>query len=117
MGGTGIKRSTGPRRRREEDGRSDPCNIEIEVDLVGLQPIVSEHLRPTHVLTVKLVRNPPVVSVVCVDARGRIAGSLSAFLGLAQLIACLERKIAYEATVLFASATRCTVHVRRTGAA
>lgn len=117
MAGIAAKRPAVPRRRRENDSGSDPCDIEIEVDLVGLQPAASERLHAKQVLDVKLVRKPPVVSAVCTDAQGEIVGSLSAFLGLAQLIACLERKVSYEATVLLASATRCTVHVRRTDAA
>lgn len=81
--------------------------------MVGLQPAVAGILNQGDLLAVDLVPMPPAVSVVCKAPSGQIVGSLSAFLGLTKLIACMKMGVVYRAIVLSASSTRCTVIVRQ----
>lgn len=114
MGGSPSAKPTPSRRRaREAGGKGEPCDIDLEIDLVGLQPTAVVTLIAGHMLHVALAEMPPEVSVVCQTSTGQVVGSLSAFLGLTQLIACIRQGIAYRAVVLVASPTRCAVIVRQ----
>lgn len=114
MGGSPSKKLTSSRRRAREDaGKGNPCDIDLEIDLVGLQPAAIATLTAGDLLAVELIEMPPAVSVVCKTAEGQVVGSLSAFLGLTQLIACINSGIKYCAAVLIVSSTRCAVIVRQ----
>jgi hypothetical protein len=101
-----------PRRTASGDGR-DPCDLSLELDLVGLQPDVSRGLTSGAILCVVLVSLHGIDSVVCQTPAGDTVGALAAFQGLAQLINCLKKGVEYEAAVVLASGTRCNVQVCR----
>ena len=116
MGGSSDPRPAPNRGRRRDDGASsDPCDFDLEIDLVGLQPSTAASLRSGDLLIVDLAPMPPAVSVVCRTSAGDVVGALSAFLGLTQMIACLRKGVDYRAMVISASSTRCTVVVRQAG--
>jgi hypothetical protein len=101
-----------PRRTASGDG-GDPCDLSLELDLVGLQPDVSSGLTSGAILRVVLVSLHGIDSVVCQTPAGYTVGALAAFRGLAQLINCLKKGVEYEAAVALASKTRCNVEVYR----
>lgn len=102
------------RPRKELGGDSlDTCDLQFELDLVGLQPDVSRRLVQGDMLSVVLLPMGQIDSVVCRTSDGQIVGALSAFRGLAQLIACIKKGVKYEAFVVTASTTRCAVEVAR----
>lgn len=114
MGGyAGDHKPKSLRRTISGPGGGDPCDIQIEVDLVGLRSEVSRSLNRDDLLRVALVRSDGATSVVCKTLNGRAVGALAAFRGLAQLINCSERGTKYQALVIFASSTRCAVQVTR----
>lgn len=91
----------------------DPCDIDVEIDLVGVDPGVLAGIKKGDALTVSLKTAGSIKSVICVTGSGKIAGSLAAFRGLAQLIKCLEKGEAYQAVVQTVSKTSCHVLVSR----
>ena len=114
MGGLEEGKKTRRLRHRffgEEGG--DPCDLHVELDLVGLQPEASKLLVAGEVLQVELVAMDNAVSVICRTANGRVVGALAAFRGLAQLITCIRQGVEYGASVIEASSTRCSVYVSR----
>lgn len=112
----GYAKDKKPKRMRHVSSHEvsrDPCDLEFALDLVGLQPDVSCLLRVDDELQVELFSIGAATSVVCKIPNGHIVGTLAAFRGLAQLITCLQQGVEYKAFVLFASVTRCAVHVAR----
>lgn len=91
----------------------DGCDLRFNVDLVGLRPDQARGLETGDPLLVQISENGKWRSLVCVMNGGGIVGTLAAFQGLAQLIACVEAGARYIAVVEFASATRCAVEVIR----
>lgn len=102
-----------PPRRPVGGDDGDPCDLSLELDLVGLQPEISSRLTSGAMLRVVLISLNGIDSVVCQTAAGDTVGALAAFRGLAQLINCLKKGVAYEAAVVLASKTRCNVEVAR----
>lgn len=92
---------------------ADGCDLRFNVDLVGIRPDQVRGLEAGDSLLVQISENGKWRSLVCVANRGGIVGTLAAFQGLAQLIACVETGARYIAVVEFASATRCSVEVVR----
>jgi hypothetical protein len=103
------------RRRASTSPRSttDPCDLEFSIDLVGVRPKVVAGLAVGSAMTVAIDVHGSARSVVCKADDGGVAGALAAFVGLAQLINCLDGGSQFEATVLTASSTQCKVLVRR----
>ncbi|KQU75457.1 hypothetical protein ASC75_19175 [Aminobacter sp. DSM 101952] len=91
----------------------DGCDLRFNVDLVGVRPDQVRGLVIGDALLVQISENGKWRSLVCVTNGGGIVGTLAAFQGLAQLIACVEAGARYIAVVEFASATRCSVEVIR----
>ena len=91
----------------------DGCDLRFNVDLVGLRPVQATGLETGDTLLVEISENGKWRSLVCVTNGGGIVGTLAAFQGLAQLIACVEAGARYMAVVEFASPTRCSVEVIR----
>lgn len=114
MGGYAAeKKSKKPRWRYPGEESDDPCELVVEVDLVGLQPEVSGRLQSGDELRIDLVPMGAATSAVCRTVAGDIVGTLAAFRGLAQLIGCIRQGVMYEVLVVYASATRCSVQVGR----
>jgi hypothetical protein len=115
MGGqSGGKKTRGrtlpPQARRLSD---DPCDLEFQVELVGVRPSAASGLGAGDALAVVLNSRGSATSVVCQTAGGDAVGTLAAFRGLAQLIGCLRAGHEYEAVVQTVSATHCSVLVGR----
>jgi hypothetical protein len=91
----------------------DGCDLQFHTDLVGIRAEVSVLLRPGETLYVRLLPQGSARSVICATEAGGIVGTLAAFRGLANLIACMEIGVQYVALVETASATRCSVFVIR----
>jgi hypothetical protein len=96
-----------------EKATNDLCDLEFELDLVGLRAGISGGLAPGDELDVELGTMGSVTSVVCRSKNGMTVGAMAAFRGLAQLIKCPEAGVRYRALVVFASTTRCHVSVAR----
>lgn len=94
-------------------GTDGECNQHFRIDLMGIRGAEAARLRAGDVLKVILHSEAAMKAVVCQSAEGAVVGALSAFPGLAELIACLERGFAYDALVEKASAIACTVYVSR----
>jgi len=101
------------RRGRQPDEGGGECNQRFRIDLMGVRGNQAARLRPDDVLKVALRSEGGLQAVVCQTEKQEVVGALSAFPGLADLIACLERGIAYDAVVLRASSVGCTVYVSR----
>jgi hypothetical protein len=99
-------------RRRQALG-DDNCDLRFRTDLMGVRAAVAESIRPGESLDVVLVRDGSMRSVVCQAGTRGTVGALSAFQGLAQLIACIEDGAQYSALVEKSSARSCTVFVAR----
>lgn len=93
---------------------ADPCDLQFQLELVGVRSAASSRIMRRDVLDVVLVRRGAAVSAVCSTSHGEVVGALAAFRGLAQLINCLDAGVQFQAEVIEASATRCEVRVRRT---
>lgn len=91
----------------------DGCNLRFNVDLVGVRLDQVHGVETGDALLVQISQNGKWRSLVCVTNGGRVVGTLAAFQGLAQLIACVDNGARYIAVVEFASATRCSVEVIR----
>lgn len=91
----------------------DGCDLRFNVDLVGVRPEQVRDLGTGDVLLVQISESGKWRSLVCVTNGGGVVGTLAAFQGLAQLIACVKTGARYIAVVEFASATRCSVEVMR----
>jgi hypothetical protein len=114
----GLK-DTKPRRSGQRGGQpaegGNECNQRFRIDLMGVRGAQAARLRSDDVLQVALRTEGGMQAVVCQTENREVVGALSAFPGLADLIACLERGFAYDAVVLKASAVACTVYVSRSG--
>lgn len=91
----------------------DGCDLRFNVDLVGVRPDQVQGIETGDALLVQISENGKWRSLVCVTNGGGVVGTLAAFQGLAQLIACVDTGARYIAVVEFASATRCSVEVIR----
>jgi hypothetical protein len=105
-------RRVGQRGRQPDEGGGD-CNQRFRIDLMGVRGSQTARLRPDDVLRVALRSEGRIQAVVCQTENQEVVGALSAFPGLADLIACLERGFAYDAVVLRANTVGCTVYVSR----
>jgi hypothetical protein len=92
----------------------DSCDLRFNLDLVGVRAEVLGDLRIGNTLLVRIVDNGKMRSVTCVATGNKIVGTLAAFRGLAQLIACIEKGAVYLAHIDFVSSSRCSVAVFRT---
>lgn len=114
MGGLKDTKPRRPGQRgRQPDEGSGECNQRFRIDLMGVRGSEAARLRSDDVLRVVLRGEGGLKAVVCQTENGAVVGALSAFPGLADLIACLERGFGYDAVVLRASAVACTVYVSR----
>lgn len=88
------------------------CGFDFEIDLVGVRADAAAQLSVSQPLAVRLEQSGGYNVVVCalVDT-GQIVGSLANFVGLGALIACLQRGVQYQATVLSATSASCRAHV------
>lgn len=91
---------------------SDPCEILIEADLESVRADVLATLRVDEALRVEIFEQDGIPSAVCRTADGSRVGSLSALVGLTQLIRCLRNGVNYMVTITELEAGRC--HVRGT---
>ena len=89
------------------------CDLEFNVDLVGVNPAVSADLEAGDRLSVKAIAKGEITCVVCTDDKGRVVGTLAAFRGLAQLINCIAKGATYAADIYAVTRTRCAVTVTR----
>lgn len=96
-----------PRRPPPED--VDPCDIEIDIDLEGVNVDVLRNLHIGDSLNVTIHRRGQIRSAVCVSRDDEIVGSLTAFPGLVALINCLERGESYTVVVIRLGPTYCHV--------
>jgi|HubBroStandDraft_4_1064222.scaffolds.fasta_scaffold265284_1 hypothetical protein len=99
-------------RRRQASG-DDECDLRFRTDLMGVRTMAAESIKPGDSLEVVLLREGGMRSVVCQTRAHEVVGALSAFPGLAQLIACIEGGTQYAALVEKSSARSCTVFVSR----
>lgn len=113
MGGLplGRRRPLSSRSRRRES--TDPCDIDITVDLIGVRRGEAVLLRRGDVLAVQILKQDGASSAVCVGPGGGVVGSLAAFPGLSSFLDCLAGGELYLAVVEESAATRCLVHVLR----
>ncbi len=77
----------------------DACDLMIDADLEGVRLPRLVRLKVGDILKVELRAAGAYPTVVCVDDEGEIAGALSAFLNLVQLIRCLRDNVKYQVTV------------------
>lgn len=113
MGGmkpTAPKQSAARRRQASGD---DQCDLRFRTDLMGVRPAAATSVKPGDRLEVVLLREGVMRSVVCRTHEHDVVGALSAFPGLAQLIACIEDGAQYAALVEKSTARSCTVFVSR----
>ena len=106
----GRKTPTTPTRTDRPDvptGRD--CDIEIDCDLVGIQPAVLTTVREGDLLTVRLDDAASYRSVVCVTSSGQILGAIANVPGQTNLIACLSRSLRYAVQIRELGAGRCRV--------
>jgi hypothetical protein len=94
-----------------EAGAFDPCEIEFDVDLSGVNVSVAAGLVVGTVLRVELTVINGFDVVVCRTTAGAVVGSLAAFPGLATLVGCMRGGRRYAATVTALNGTNVGVHV------
>lgn len=93
--------------------QGDKCDIELDVDLIGIDPAQLVGLTKGTVLAVQLKTVGSTKSAVVVGSAGGVVGSLAAVRGLSQLLRCMEDGVNYQATVQSISKTGCNVSVQR----
>jgi NADPH-dependent ferric siderophore reductase len=111
---SGMK-PTVPKRPGRSSGiaGSDECDMRFRIDLMGVRAQVAATVRAGDTLDVAIVREGELRAVVCQTERGDRVGSVSAFPGLARLIACMEAGVRFSALVEKSSERSCSVLVMR----
>jgi len=95
-------------------GSDDPCDLNFESDLEGIQPAGLAKIKVGDKLDVVIVRSGPYDAVVCrIQKSTEVVGTLAGFPGLATLITCIKQGNKYLATVLKIQRGACTVAVQR----
>jgi hypothetical protein len=92
---------------------SDKCEINVSVDLAGINPAV--------LATVTIGQDHPVVAVTTgsgfraavVRTPAGDLGSLANFPGVRTLLDCIDAGVGYQATIVTIAAGSCTVAVAR----
>ncbi|UWU25444.1 hypothetical protein N2601_31130 (plasmid) [Rhizobium sp. CB3060] len=92
-------------------GQVDPCALEFDVNLSGVNVVLAATGVVGQVMVVRLTVINGFDVVVCETAPGSVLGSLAAFQGLAQLIGCLRSGRRYTARITAINGATISVHV------
>ena len=87
------------------------CDITFETDLSAVDGEVAATLASNDVLVIGTARRGGFEAIVCRTSDGLYVGTVSHIENLAQLLACIRSGVVYQAVVMAAGATFCTVFV------